>query len=97
MSTFSPRSSRCSTPVALASALTLLTLATTSVADPTPAAETSTDASGYTYRFNDDALKAGGLDHKDARLRVVHHTARDLLIRPRVHFIAEMLKSVENL
>jgi hypothetical protein len=92
----SHRSSCPSTWLALATAFAILGVATTSAADPAPA-ETSTDPDGYTYRFGDDPLRAGGLDPKDARLHVVRHAARDLLIRPRVHFIREMLKSVENL
>ena len=85
-------------PCALASALVVLTLSRASFAiEAETTAATATEADGYSYTFKDDALKAGGLSPTDPRLHVVIHAARSLLIRPRTHFIAEMLKSVENL
>jgi hypothetical protein len=99
MSLSKPQSLRAAA-LPLAAAISLLTFASTGAADEpdkTATATTRDDATGYEYRFKDDALQAGGLDPNDARLKVVRHTARSLLIRPRVQFIAEMLKSVENL
>jgi hypothetical protein len=88
--------SRCSFP--LATLLTVLTLATTGVADETAsAALTTAQADGYGYRFKDDALQAGGLSSTDPQLRIVRHSWRTVLIRPRTQFVPEMLKSVENL
>jgi hypothetical protein len=77
-------------------ALTLSTLASAAAADG-PTASSFAAQDGYGYRFNDDAMVGGGLLPSDPRLHVVPHAARGLLIRPRTQFIAEMLKSVENL
>lgn len=51
----------------------------------------------YGYIFTDDILNAGGIDANTARITVRQMGRRDLLLRPRVHFIPEMLKSVEAL
>ena len=77
-----------------APALALLT-ATSAAAQPP--ARTASTPDGYVYTFTDDAMGGGGLSPKDARLHVVTHARRDTLIRPRVQFVTEMLKSVENL
>jgi hypothetical protein len=52
---------------------------------------------GYGYEFDDDPLSAGGFGPNDATIRVRPRAARTTLIRPRTHFIPEMLKSVESL
>lgn len=52
---------------------------------------------GYGYEFSDDPLNAGGFGPNDATIRVRPGPVRTTLIRPRVSFIPEMLKSVENL
>ncbi len=52
---------------------------------------------GYGYEFDDDPLSAGGFGPNDARIRVRRGAQRATLIRPRTHFIPELLKSVENL
>ncbi|MFC1642679.1 hypothetical protein ACFL5O_08335, partial [Myxococcota bacterium] len=52
---------------------------------------------GYGYTFEDDPLNAGGFGPNDATIRVRPRAARTTLIRPRTHFVPEMLKSVENL
>ena len=52
---------------------------------------------GYGYEFDDDPLNAGGFGPNDATIRVRPKAARTTLIRPRTSFVAEMLKSVENL
>ncbi len=52
---------------------------------------------GYGYEFTDDPLNAGGFGPNDATIRVRPGPIRTTLIRPRVTFIPEMLKSVENL
>jgi len=58
----------------------------------------STDAEGgYGYEFSDDPLNAGGFGPNDATIRVRPTAARTTLIRPRTSFVAEMLKSVENI
>ena len=52
---------------------------------------------GYGYEFDDDPLAAGGFGPSDATIKVRPKAARTTLIRPRTHFIPEMLKSVENI
>lgn len=52
---------------------------------------------GYGYSFDDDPLNAGGFGPNDATIRVRARAARTTLIRPRISFVPEMLKSVENL
>jgi hypothetical protein len=87
--------SHASLPCGIAAALTVLTLATAGLCTETATATTAPDR--YGYEFKDDVLQAGGFGPNDARLRVVPHAVRSVLIRPRTQFIAEMLKSVENL
>ena len=52
---------------------------------------------GYSYAFEDDVLGAGARFSTSARIRVVPPAKRATLIRPRLHFIPELLKSVELL
>jgi hypothetical protein len=51
----------------------------------------------YGYKFDDDILKAPGNDPNTGMIKVRPMRSREILTRPRVHFIPEMLKSVENL
>ena len=60
-------------------------------------AATQEGAEGYGYEFDDDPLSAGGFGPSDATIKVRPKAARTTLIRPRTHFIPEMLKSVENI
>ena len=53
--------------------------------------------SGYGYEFDDDPLNAGGFGPNDASIRVRSGPVRTTLIRPRISFVDNMLKSVENL
>lgn len=58
----------------------------------------STDEDGgYGYEFDDDPLAAGGFGPNDATIRVRPGPVRTTLIRPRISFVDQMLKSVENL
>jgi len=52
---------------------------------------------GYGYQFEDDPLAAGGFGPNDATIKVRPKAARTTLIRPRISFVPEMLKSVENI
>ena len=52
---------------------------------------------GYKYQFDDDPLSAGGFGADDALIRIRPIAARSTLIRPRVTFVPEMLKSIEHL
>jgi len=73
-------------------------LAAGSVAFAQAGAAKSTEAEGgYGYEFSDDPLNAGGFGPNDATIRVRPTAARTTLIRPRISFVQEMLKSVENI
>jgi len=61
------------------------------------AGEKGDKGDGYGYEFDDDPLAAGGFGPNDATIRVRPRAARTTLIRPRIQFVDEMLKSVENL
>jgi hypothetical protein len=52
---------------------------------------------GYKYQFDDDPLSAGGFGADDALIKIRPIAARSTLIRPRVTFVPEMLKSIEHL
>jgi hypothetical protein len=62
-----------------------------------PAGDKGDKGDGYGYEFDDDPLAAGGFGPNDATIRVRPRAARTTLIRPRIQFVDEMLKSVENL
>ena len=49
------------------------------------------------YTFEDDDLLAAGLGSMGAVIKVRKGAARVQLLRPRVHFVPEMLKSVEQI
>ena len=52
---------------------------------------------GYSYVFRDDPLGGGSGGPTSARIKVRQHGARTTLLRPRLHFIPELLKSVEDI
>lgn len=52
---------------------------------------------GYGYIFSDDLLDGNNKGAMDAQIRVLNLGRRDRLLRPRTHFVPEMLKSVESL
>lgn len=52
---------------------------------------------GYGYVFRDDPLNADGNGSMAASIIVRPRSGHALLIRPRMQFVTEMLKSVENL
>lgn len=76
---------------ALAFGMTLGAIAPSAHADP------SKKDDNYGYEFKDDILNAPGNDANIAMIKVRPMRTREILTRPRVHFIPEMLKSVENL
>ncbi|MBN2192383.1 MAG: hypothetical protein JW751_06170 [Polyangiaceae bacterium] len=49
------------------------------------------------YFFDSDNLAADGYPSLAERIKGQHRTARVLLIRPRVQFVSELRKSVEQL
>jgi hypothetical protein len=65
--------------------------ATTAHADPTAKDER------YGYVFDDDILAADGSVLTAVPIHVQKHLRREVLLRPRVQFVTEMLKSVETL
>ena len=69
----------------------LSTLAASALADP-PKKE-----NGYEYRFDDDKMLGQVNGATGAQITVLKLGRRDRLLRPRVQFITEMLKSVENM
>lgn len=74
-------------------ALSMAFITTSAVA----AAEPTKQDDNYGYTFKDDALAAETMGAASAQIRVLKLGRRDRLLRPRVHFISEMLKSVENM
>ncbi len=58
---------------------------------------TPTRQENYSYIFTDDLLDAANGAASGAVLQVRQLGRRDRLLRPRLHFIPEMLKSVESM
>lgn len=58
---------------------------------------TNSNERGYGYVFRDDPLNADGVGSMAASIVVRPRSGHALLIRPRMQFVTEMLKSVENL
>ena len=58
---------------------------------------TNPNERGYGYVFRDDPLNADGAGSMAASIIVRPRSGHALLIRPRMQFVTEMLKSVENL
>ena len=81
--------------VSVAVALAAFAVSGAALAQDKPAA--GEKGEGYGYEFDDDPLAAGGFGPNDATIRVRPRAARTTLIRPRIQFVDEMLKSVENL
>ncbi len=78
----------------LAATIASFTLLITGAAHADPKKEKSQD---YGYTFGDDALLGNDLGGQTGMIKVRQGFVRNALIRPRVQFVAEMLKSVENL
>jgi hypothetical protein len=76
-------------------ALALFTLAGSASADDN--FKDLTDANGQKVYFKDDVMDGKGLNEHTATILVRPGAARQVLLRPRTHFIPEMLKTVENL
>jgi hypothetical protein len=62
-----------------------------------PASAEQPTSGGYEYKFTDDPLKAEGMGGTTPQILVLKGKHREKLHRPRLHFITEMLKSVENM
>jgi len=80
---------------ALAGMALIAVSASSAWAQETVSVTESDDSYGYT--FGDELLQGDGLDSSAPRIEVRTTGRRDRLIRPRVHFVRELLMSVENL
>jgi len=80
--------------IACVVSLCILASSAVAAADPTPAAA---KGDAYQYVFTDDPLNAGLFGANEPRIRVRPGAGKGTLVRPRVSFVIEMLKSVEAL
>ncbi len=64
---------------------------------PTASADPPKKDEGYEYTFKDDKMLGDTLGAVGAKVSVIKLGRRELLLRPRVQFVSEMLKSVENM
>ncbi|WP_437734872.1 hypothetical protein [Sorangium sp. So ce1335] len=81
----------------LSSAKAALLVLCVSIPEAAAQDRTSTRQENYSYTFVDDLLDASNRDAAGAALQVRQPGRRDRLLRPRLHFIPEMLKSVESM
>jgi hypothetical protein len=61
------------------------------------AAEEKKEGRGYGYEFKDDLLTTTAGGAAGAQIQVRPYRIRERLMRPRLQFVTEMVKSVENL
>ncbi len=64
---------------------------------PSAHADTPKKQNDYEYKFTDDLLSAPDGGGNTPMIKVRPQRAREMLLRPRIQFVTEMLKSVENL
>ncbi|PIE05890.1 MAG: hypothetical protein CSA75_02395 [Sorangium cellulosum] len=83
--------------VATVAALGVFLISSVGWAQPKAIESGEGEEKGYGYTFDDDPLAAGGFGPNDATIRVRPGPVRTTLIRPRISFVDNMLKSVENL
>lgn len=69
----------------------------TSIAPLSAHADPTAKDDCYGYVFDDDILAADGSVLTAVPIHVQKHLRREVLLRPRVQFVSEMLKSVEAL
>ena len=55
------------------------------------------DGASYEVKFDDELLAGSGFDGTLPIIRVIPRPVRTTLIRPRTHFVPELLKSVEHI
>lgn len=80
-------------------AVTLVAFAAPAFADETakPPASKEAKSKDYGYTFEDDPLSSNVQGTTGFILKLRPPAARQLLLRPRVSFVPEMLKTVESL
>jgi hypothetical protein len=89
--------------IAKALALCTITLACMAVSttaeaqQPGAAKPAAVEKGGYEYRFSDDLMQGDSMGANAPRITVRKMGRRDRLLRPRLHFVPEMLKSVEKM
>jgi hypothetical protein len=67
------------------------------VAAPSAYADPPKKDNGYEYKFEDDGLLGNDLGVNASDIKVRPPGRKSLLQRPRVQFVQELLKSVENM
>lgn len=65
------------------------------MADSKKKIETTEETEGYGYKFDDDLVGAGVMGPQSGIIKVRQGVVRRTLIRPRTHFVPELLKSIE--
>ena len=75
----------------------LVALVGVCAAAPNASADPPKKEQGYEYKFTDDKLLGDNMGATGAQIRVVKVGRRERLLRPRIQFVQEMLKSVENM
>ncbi len=86
---------RLSTALAVLAALSLSSAA--SHAKSKKAVSVTETESGYGYDFKDEPLEGLSEGASGLRIRMYPRATRRTLIRPRISFVPEMLKSVEQI
>ena len=66
-------------------------------AQDTTHVKTTSRPDGYAYAFDDDPLQAGGISASFPRITVRPRAGGGTLIRPRIQFVMELLKTVESI
>lgn len=59
--------------------------------------ETTEAGNDYGYKFEDDLLSGGVMGAESGMIKVRQGVVRRTLIRPRTHFVPELLKSIEQI
>ena len=88
--------------VILAASAVLLVASSAAAQGSAPSGKATTKTATVTavdghdvYDFPDDPLMGGGIGANVAQVSVLRHAARASLVRPRLSFVPEMLKSTE--
>ncbi len=80
---------------AAALAMVMMVGSTAMAKDAKKKIETVEEGDGYGYNFEDDLVGAGVMGAQNGLIKVRQGVVRRTLIRPRTHFVPELLKSIE--